>query len=107
MSFYWKEFVNTQVEPKQHLLESHCLPFIHQDSFGLALHGEHGGEETHAVINRLKQRAWGMKNDEDKLCVIMTEHMFMVSPTLQNVVVPVPTTQKKKISQKKATDPDL
>ena len=101
MSFYQREFVSTQITPKQHLLEYHSLPFICQHGFGQVLHSEQGGEETHAVINRLTWRAWGMKNEEDKLHVIMTEHMLKVSPMLQSVVVPVPTTQKKKISQKK------
>ena len=68
---------------------------MRQHGFGLGLHGEQGGEEVHAVVNCLKRRAWGMKSEEEKMSVIMTEHMCMVSPTVQGVAVTVPTTRKK------------
>ena len=51
--------------------------------FGLGLLGEHGGEETHAVINKLKCRAWGLRNETQKLQFIMKEHMALESPALQ------------------------
>ena len=85
MYFYRRKFPSQRIIPKQHILEQHCVPFIRRYGFGLGLHGEQGGEETHAVVNRLKRRAWGMKNEAEKLRVIMTEHMAIVSPTLQTV----------------------
>ena len=95
MSFYRTEFHRVRITPKQHLLEHHCVPFMRQHGFGLGLHGEQGGEEVHAVVNCLKRRAWGMKSEEEKMSVIMTEHMCMVSLTLQGVAETMPTTRKK------------
>ena len=86
---------NQRFPPKQHLLEHHCVPFMRQHGFGLGLHGEQGGEEVHAVVNRLKRRPWGMKSEEEKLRVNLTEHMCIVSLTLQGVAVTMPTTRKK------------
>ena len=53
MSFFRQQFPQVRVTPKQHLLESHCVPWIRKWSFGMALHGEQGGEETHATVNIL------------------------------------------------------
>ena len=84
MSFFRNSFPTTKIIPKQHLLEVHCVTFMRQYKFGLGLHGEQGGEEIHAVINRLMRRAWGMRCEEDKLTVILNEQMALVSPVLQS-----------------------
>ena len=53
--------------------------------FELALLGEHGEEETHATVNTLKRRARGLKCEEDRLKVLMSEHLATVSPHLPSV----------------------
>ena len=50
---------------------------------GLALHGEPGGEEIHATVNRIQRRAWGMRNDEDRLRLLMKEQLTHASPVFQ------------------------
>ena len=55
MSYYRREFPEVRVIPKQHLLESHCVPWIQRWGFGLSLHGEQGGEEAQATVNCLKK----------------------------------------------------
>ena len=55
MSYYRREFPEVRVIPKQHLLESHCVPWIQVWVFGLSLHGEQGGEGAQATVNCLKK----------------------------------------------------
>ena len=86
MSFYRREFPEVRVIPKQHLLESHCVPWIQRWGFGLCLHGEQGGEETHAAINCLKRRVWGLWSKEQQLRVLMKEHMAIVSPLFHGLM---------------------
>ena len=72
-----------RITPKQHLLESHCLPFIRQWGVGLGLMGEQGGEESHAFINILKSRIYGIKTEEERLRILMKEHFILISPVLR------------------------
>ena len=44
MSYFRQQFPSVQI--KQHLLEAHSVPFVRRWGFGLALHGEQGGEEN-------------------------------------------------------------
>ena len=44
MTFYRAWFPEVRVIPKQHILEAHCVQWIRRWGFGLALHGEQGGE---------------------------------------------------------------
>ena len=92
MSFYRLNFPEVRIIPKQHILENHCLDFITQWGFGLALHGEQGGEESHATINLWKSRTFGLQT-EAKLRLLMTEHMTLVSPVL-NLIIPVAKKRK-------------
>ena len=50
MTFYRAWFPNVRIVPKQHILEAHCVQWIRRWGFGLALHGEQGGEEMHATV---------------------------------------------------------
>ena len=60
--------------------------------FGLGLLGEQGGEGCHATVNLLKSRTFGLRSEEDKIRLIMTEHQALVSPLLQ---IPYLMKQKK------------
>ena len=82
MNFYRTHFSEVRIIPKQHILEAHCVQWIRRWGFGLAFHGEQGGEEMHATVNTLKRRAWGLKNDEDRLCLLMKEQLTQASPVL-------------------------
>ena len=44
MTFYRARFPEVRIIPKQHILEAHCVRWIRRWGFGLALHGEQGGE---------------------------------------------------------------
>ena len=61
----------------------------------MALHGEQGGEQIHAVINRMKNTAWGIRADSDRLRHLMTEHLLLVTPDLS---VPVPSRNTEQCS---------
>ena len=82
LDFFRGFFPESRTVPKQHILEAHCVPWIRRWGVGLALHGEQGGEQVHAVINGLKRRAWGMQKDEDRLRVLMQEQLTQASPLL-------------------------
>ena len=83
MTFYRAWFPDVRIVPKQHILEAHCMQWIGCWGFGLALHGEQGGEEIHATVNRIQRRAWGMRNDEDRLHLLMKEQLTHASPVFQ------------------------
>ena len=94
MSFYRAQFPDVPIIPKQHLLEYHCIPWMRNWKFGMGLHGEQGGEQTHATLNLLKGRAWGVKNEGEQLRVILKEHMAQVSPLLHPLL---PSAKRKKL----------
>jgi hypothetical protein len=83
MSFYRKALPSSKVMPKQHILESHCIPFIQRTKFGLGLMGEQGGEQLHASINVLNRRFCAVRRPEKKLELIMKRHHLQVSPLLR------------------------
>ena len=97
MNYFRKYFPDTRIIPKQHILEHHCIDFMKTWHFGLALHGEQGGEETHALINELKVRVRGVNNEENKIRVLMKDHFTAVSPVLRSVL---PSTSKKRKIEK-------
>ena len=86
MNYFTKYFPDTRIIPKQHILEHHCFDFMKTCHFGLVLHGEQGGEETHAFINELKVHVRGVNNEENKIRVLMKEHFTAVSPVLRSVL---------------------
>ena len=51
MTFYKARFPEVRIILRQHILEAHCVQWIGRWGFGLALHGEQGGEEMHATVN--------------------------------------------------------
>ena len=85
MTFYRGNCIQENVIPKQHILEKHCVEWVRSWGFGLALHGEQGGEEMHSSVNNLKRRAWGMRNSADKLRLLMKEQLTQTSPMLQDI----------------------
>ena len=82
--------------PKQHILECHCVDFMKTWRFGLGFLGEQGGEETHAVVNTMKRRTWGLRKETQKLQFIMQEHMALVSLALHAAVASPPKKSSKK-----------
>ena len=89
MDFFRCQFPNTSIIPKQHFLEKHVTARMENWGFGMALHGEQGGEQMHAVINRMRSTAWGIRTDSGRLRHLMTEHLLLVTPDL-SVPVPMP-----------------
>lgn len=86
MKFYRSQFPDLRIIPKQHILEHHLIDFMKRWHFGLALHGEQGGEETHAFVNELKVRVRGVNKEDDKLRLLMKEQLTIVSPLLRSAV---------------------
>ena len=83
MKFNRRKFADRSVTPKQHILESHVSVWMQTWGFGMGFHGEQGGEQIHAVINRMKHRVLSVKNPAKKLKLIMTDHYLQVAPDLQ------------------------
>ena len=78
----YRHHVPKKTTPKQHILEHHCVPFIHKHVFGLGLLGEQGTEKSHQSIAKLEKRACGIGNESDKLMFILRAHFLLVSPAL-------------------------
>ena len=55
---------------------------IRRWGFCLAFHGEQGGEEMHATVSTLKRRAWGLRNDEGRIRLLVKEQLIQASPVL-------------------------
>ena len=93
MTFYREMFPN-KVIPKQLFLAEHVPQWICRWNFGLALHGQQGGEGVHKEFNRLGRVMQGVRNGLEKLHCIMKEHHTTVSPVVQKHIV-VPQKQPK------------
>ena len=71
--------------PKQHILETHIIPFIKTTPFGLGLLGEQGTEMCHQTIKILEKRAEGIKNKLKKMKFIMNSQLLQVNPDLKAI----------------------
>ena len=89
----YRSHPNSKIIPKQHMLECHAIDFMKEWGFGLALHGEQGGEDTHHVVNDLKPRVRCIRNNEKRIAILIREHMTKTSPVLQSAL---PCLNKKK-----------
>lgn len=78
MTFVRRNFPQTPIFLKQHLLEKHCVEWIKKWRFGMSLMGEQGGEQLHASINALKRRSWAIRRKEDQLQFTMKQHHLQV-----------------------------
>ena len=91
MHFFREKFPEEPVTPKQHMLEEHVqhmleghVPvWLQHWKFGMALHGEQGVEQTHAVINTLKTRVRGIKNNKQRIDMLMKEHHLVTTPCMK------------------------
>ena len=97
MEFFRTNFPG-KVLPKMHILEDHCNDWISNYTFGLAFHGEQGGESIHAEFNKLERTAWGVRDPVKQLMVIMKEHHLKTAPEIQ-VSIPLKTRKRKIESQ--------
>ena len=79
----------TNLIPKQHLLEFHCIDWIKRFGFGMAFGGEQGGEALHASLNRIKRMARGIKAPGTRLRYIMRESITRCAPELRECDPPV------------------
>ena len=52
IKFFRNKFAEVSITPKQHILEEHCVDWIARWGFGMAFHGEQGGE--HHMMEHLK-----------------------------------------------------
>ena len=88
MDFFRRQFPNTSIIPKQHFLENYVTAWLETWGFWMTLHGKQGGQQIHAVNNRMRSTAWGIRTDSDRLRNLMTQHLLLVTPDLS---VPMPS----------------
>ena len=84
MAYFRQQFPETRITPKQHILECHSINWIEKWGFGMGLHGEQGGESSHAAVNRTKRKAHGLKSEDSQLHYIMKERLTGTSPVIQS-----------------------
>ena len=96
MRAYRNSFPNTNIIPKQHILEDHILPWIKNWHFGLGFHGEQGGESIHSAFNTI-QRRMRNPNPLHKLVNAMKEHHAQVHPALQQEEPEIKRRPKKRL----------
>ena len=65
MTIYRENFQG-KVLPKHNILEKHCIPWVMRYGFGLALHGEQGGELIHSSVAKLERRGMGFIRKKKK-----------------------------------------
>ncbi|GFN79524.1 amine oxidase [Plakobranchus ocellatus] len=102
MTFYRKNFKHN-VTPKQHILEKHCIPWMKKYGFGMAFHGEQGGELIHASVAKLERRAAAIRNKETHLKTILKSQHMQTSTQLLSSAPPI----KKKEKQNKYANSSL
>lgn len=83
MFFFRQKFPDESVTPKQHMLEVHVPAWLSIWKFGMALHGEQGVEQTHAVVNALKPRVRHIKSEKKKIDTLMKEHYLVTAPNMK------------------------
>jgi hypothetical protein len=83
---YYKEKFNNSFTPKFHILLKHVIPFLRKTGIPLGLMAEQGGEQMHAIFNKLKRRLAGIQNVNGMppelalLKACMEEHLIQVYP---------------------------
>ena len=83
MSYFRRTFPQESVTPKQHMLEQHVCKWMESWGFGMALHGEQGVEQTHAVVNALKPRVRSIMNEGTRVDSLIKEHYMVTTPSLK------------------------
>ena len=84
------------VTPKMHMLEHHCLPFIHKWGFGLGLMGEQGGESLHSSFSLAERKTANVRNKSERLKHAVKCHRLQVSTELRSLI---PEVKKRNTKQ--------
>ena len=63
-----------------HILESHVVPFLRRWHFGFGFLGEQGIESIHAYFNTLARTYSSVRQLEQKLFLMLKEHILHVAP---------------------------
>ena len=95
MAYYRKNFPNTTVLPKMHILEEH-VPWIRKWRVGYGLMGEQGAESIHTYFNTLNRTYNSIPDRVDRLKHTMREHLLHVSPVN---VASRPVVKRRKIKE--------
>ena len=88
MTVFRKHF-RIKVIPKQYILEAQCVPWIENYGFGLAFHGEQGGELIHASVAKLERRGAAIRSIESQLQIIFKSQHLQTSTELLTHVPPI------------------
>lgn len=94
MEFYQKNFPQSTVIPKMHLLEDHTVPFLRWWHIGAGLMGEQGQESIHAHLNKVEANFNSINNPLERLTYVVKQHNIDCTPTV-NLLKPKPKKYKK------------
>jgi hypothetical protein len=76
-----------RITPKLHMLEDHVIPRIAKWGFGMALHGEQGGEGCHREFNRLGRVMHSIPDNLARLTAVMKEHIVTTHPRINKLII--------------------
>ncbi|GFO19283.1 amine oxidase [Plakobranchus ocellatus] len=93
MNNYRVRFPNS-ISPKHHILERHCIEWMRRYKFGMAFHGEQGGEMLHSTIAKTERRAAGLRQEKQKMACIMETSVLQTASDIQSLV-PKPKRKRK------------
>ena len=85
LKYYRRKFPNSVI-PKQHFLEDHICPWISKWGFGMAMHGEQGGESIHREFNRISRCMYHIADPSKRLYCVMKEHHTLLQPELRKLI---------------------
>ena len=75
-----------RITPKLHILEDHIEEWIKRWGFGMARHGEQGGESAHREFNRLTSNMSNFRGLR-RLVAVMREHHMSIHPTISRHII--------------------
>ena len=75
------------------MLENHVADWVELWGFGMAFHGEQGGESIHHDLHEITTHMHGIRGEVSQLMSVMKEHHVKINPVLTEYV-PQPKRRK-------------
>ncbi len=99
LEYYRREFPNSSIPVKYHILEDHIVDWLRRYPFGFGLLGEQGAESVHAFVNRITPNYHAVRSSEKQQQLIVEDQHLKCSPHLVGLV-PEPNQQKNTAKSK-------
>uniref|UniRef100_A0A1X7T6T4 Uncharacterized protein n=1 Tax=Amphimedon queenslandica TaxID=400682 RepID=A0A1X7T6T4_AMPQE len=96
MEFYRAKFPEATCIPKMHMLEEHVVPWLKQWRVGCGYMGEQGAEALHANFNTCERVYNNMRDQVERLKVVLQNHHMQVLPSTASLEPPPIKKRKKK-----------